>query len=240
MKAASRVAPPPAGRPSTAQVDRPSLAVGEDSELSVGAPAPNARSFRLHIKLLKVVLPIVALALVLVVVVWPQIRPNMDRLQMTSLPTAEPGSDSESAINARYQGEDQQGQPFSIVADTIKDVDSEGSRMQLAQPRAEITLKDGEVWTLAADSGLYDRAQKLLDLGGTVTLASESGYRFRTTQAHIDLNTNIASGSAPVQGNGPFGKLAAQGFRITDQGQTVFFNGQAKMVVTSNSVSQGR
>ena len=59
----------------------------------------------------------------------------------------------------------------------------------------------------------------------------DGGYQFRTTEAIIDLDAGTASGSKPVEAQGPFGQLSAEGFKVIDEGRTVLFEGQAKMRV---------
>ena len=122
---------------------------------------------------------------------------------------------------------DRKGQPFSINAETVSFLDQEGNRMQLETPQADITLADGAWVALTADSGLYDRDGGSLGLTGTVNVFHDAGYEVRTTEATIDLNAGIATGSQPVEVQGPFGELSAAGFRVVNDGDTIFFGGPA-------------
>jgi lipopolysaccharide export system protein LptC len=103
--------------------------------------------------------------------------------------------------------------------------------MQLETPEADITLNGGAWVALTADSGLYDRDGGSLELTGAVNMFHDGGYQFRTTEAIIDLDAGTASGSKPVEAQGPFGQLSAEGFKVIDEGRTVLFEGKAKMRV---------
>jgi lipopolysaccharide export system protein LptC len=109
--------------------------------------------------------------------------------------------------------------------------------MQLEAPKADITLAGGAWVAVTADSGLYDRDAGNLKLTGAVDLFHDAGYQFRTTEATIDLNTGDAEGAKPVQAQGPFGELSAEGFKMIDEGRTVFFEGHAKMRVYPGALS---
>ncbi|MEK9899787.1 MAG: LPS export ABC transporter periplasmic protein LptC, partial [Rhodospirillaceae bacterium] len=70
-----------------------------------------------------------------------------------------------------------------------------------------------------------------LHLTGDVNLFHDQGYEFTTTAAQVDLVTSTASGDEPVDGQGPFGVLNAEGFRVFDSGDRVLFLGPARLTV---------
>jgi lipopolysaccharide export system protein LptC len=200
-----------------------------DSEYA--APRIHSRAYTRFVIILKYLLPTAAIAMVVLVVFWSHVRPSIDRFHLGSAVLREFGDDEHAMIRARYVGVDRKGQPFSITAETVSYVDPEGNIMQLETPEADITLTGGAWVALTADNGLYDREGGSLGLTGAVTLFHDDGYQFRTTEAFIDLKAGTASGSKPVEAQGPFGQLSAEGFKVIDEGRTVLFEGQAKMRV---------
>jgi lipopolysaccharide export system protein LptC len=91
-------------------------------------------------------------------------------------------------------------------------------------------LKDGTWLVLTAASGVYERTAKTLDLTGAVTLFHDTGYEIRTQSARVDLEQGTAEGQEPVHGQGPFGDLQSEGFRMIGKGETIFLTGKSKVV----------
>ena len=98
-------------------------------------------------------------------------------------------------------------------------------------PKADITLEDGTWLVLTANDGEYSREEKALNLAGQVNLYHDSGYEFRTERAAIDLTTGTALSNDPVSGQGPFGRLAAAGFRMMNKGKVIHFLGKSKLTL---------
>jgi lipopolysaccharide export system protein LptC len=199
-----------------------------------------SRFYPRFVTVLKFVLPAAAITLVALVALWSHLWPSVDRLRVGSAMLRDLGDDEHAMIHARYVGVDRKGQPFSITAETVSYVDPDGNMMQLEAPEADITLTGGSWVAATADSGLYDRDGGSLKLTGAVDMFHDAGYQFRTSEAVIDLNTGEAEGSKPVQVQGPFGQLSAKGFKVIDEGRTVFFEGHAKMHIYPGALSSPR
>ena len=91
--------------------------------------------------------------------------------------------------------------------------------------QGRLTTTGGNWLELSADTGLYQPQPQLLDLFGNVALFQDKGNEFHSSSAHIDMDAGTAEGDDPVTGQGPFGNVAAQGFRILDRGDTIIFTG---------------
>jgi lipopolysaccharide export system protein LptC len=157
----------------------------------------------------------------------------------------------------QYNGVDSRNRPFSITAQSASqpqalapapapaaDPDLEGTEkapapapaetakedeavVNLKQLVADMTLTDGAWVAVTADDGVYHRDQGRVDLSGNVTLFHDTGLQFQTDAATVDLKNDTASGDQPIEGQNPDGELAAQGFEVRDDGQTVIFTGRA-------------
>jgi lipopolysaccharide export system protein LptC len=176
-------------------------------------------------------LPMVAVLLIVIVVVWPQLKPTDSRIRIgfgsvNAREAMDPGM-----INPRYFGIDEGNLPYSITADLAKNVTKNSGEVELEMPKADLTLKDGSWLVLTAQNGVYDREAKAMLLNGEVNLFHDSGYEIRTEKAVIDLDVGEASGTLPVVGHGPFGELRSEGFQLKDKGATVFFSGKAKLTI---------
>jgi lipopolysaccharide export system protein LptC len=181
--------------------------------------------------LMKVVLPTLAVLLIVLVTVWPNLRPEdlRFRIGFSSIETND--ANEPSIINPRYFGTDRQNQAFSVTADIARNIGDDALPIELEMPKADIALEDGTWLVLTSETGAYTRADQALDLAGAVNLYHDSGFEFRTETATIDLAAGVADGVDPVQGQGPFGRVEAEGFRLIDKGRIVHFKGDSKLVI---------
>jgi len=191
-------------------------------------------SYSGFVQVAKVMLPVAAVVLIGLVVLWPHLRTEDLRFRIGFAALKSNIDGDPNLLNPRYVGTDDDNQPYAVTADIAKKLDGEGQavRIGLELPKADITLKDGTWLVLTAENGVYAREQKTLDLAGSVNLFHDSGYEFRTEKALVDLSKGVAEGSVPVRGQGPFGTLdAAEGFRLLNKGRTIVFLGKSKMVL---------
>lgn len=187
------------------------------------------------VTLMKIALPLIAGALVLMVVAWPQFAAKPDRFTVGLSDLAIETAGGQRVVNARFTGVDGENRPFSVTADSVIQERTSSDRVDLKAPKADVTLQ-GDSWAaLTAPQGTYWRERQVLELSGDVNLFHDRGYEFTTTEAHIDFGASQAAGDAPVHGQGPFGTIEADGFRILEGGQRIIFAGKAKLVIFPES-----
>ena len=188
---------------------------------------------------MKVLLPGVALVLIVLVVAWPymKLQDTRFRIGFTALKAGD-GEDP-SMLNPRFLGADKERQTFSVTADIAKNLLNNKKSVELEMPKADIALDDGTWLVLTAEAGIFTRIEETLKLRGSVNMFHDSGYEFRTERADIDLNSGTATGDVPVVGQGPFGVLSAEGFRLVDKGKTIYFTGKSKLVMYPGAGNPG-
>jgi len=180
---------------------------------------------------MKVVLPAVALGIILLVVAWPQFRAQKEGFHLGIANLSRNDVENLRMVHPRYQGLDKRGEPFTVTALTAIKRKPTSDVVELDTPQADITLNRGNWVTLKADFGAYREQDQQLDLIGKVSLYQDEGYEFHTLSARIDMANNTATGDDPVQGQGPFGDVTSQGFRILDKGARVIFTGKAHLTL---------
>tara|TARA_R110002110_G_scaffold415612_7_gene652293 strand:- start:102890 stop:103594 length:705 start_codon:yes stop_codon:yes gene_type:complete len=182
---------------------------------------------------MKYVLPVVAFALLVLVAVWPRLSPDEDRFRIDLEAVGPTGGAKPQVLNPRLQGIDAAARPFQVTADFgARGQAADGSEIyDLTNPTADIVLADGSWVALTANDGRFEADTNMLHLAGDVNLFHDDGYEFKTTTAQVDLVTSAASGDDPVKGQGPFGILDAEGFRVFDSGARVLFLGPARLTI---------
>ncbi len=194
----------------------------------IGRPA---RTYSRFVTMMKVLLPVIALVLITLVVVWPYLKIDDTRFNIGFKAMKVGSVEDPAMINPRFQGADKDRQTFSITADIAKNLLKGGKSVELEMPKADISLEDGSWLVLTAKSGIYIRKNETLTLNDQVNLFHDSGYEFRTESAVIDLTKGTASGNVLVFGQGPFGNLEAEGFHLVDKGKTIYFIGKSKLTI---------
>lgn len=224
------------GRPADGRLEAPHLASPAPvrhlppSRLRA-APRPGQLARRrIMVGLGKRLLPTLALALLAVVMFWPEIEGSDDRSRVSFRRIAQPHAESLRVVSPRYQDVDELNRPYTVTAQVGQQPGAE-QILDLDEPRADMVLTDGGWIFLRADTGRYDRPQHHLDLAGSVTIYHDNGIMLRTPQAAVEIEAGSASGDAPVAAQGPFGTLESEGFRLRDRGAVVVFTGRAHAVL---------
>jgi len=197
--------------------------------------APVSKWYSRFVQMMKVLLPVVAALLIILILVWPYLRSEDLRFRLSFAALTANQNEDPSMVNPRFLGIDKENKAYSITADLARNLAAGSSSVELEMPKADITLDDGTWLVLTAKSGIFRQAKKTLDLTGAVNLFHDSGYEFKTSKAVIDLQKGVASGSEAVRGHGPFGEMQGEGFRLFDKGKTIIFTGKSKLVIYSES-----
>jgi lipopolysaccharide export system protein LptC len=194
-------------------------------------PLPSAAAIarrRWMVALTKFLLPMVALAILATVALWPEIDRNLNEVRV-SFRRSSAVPESGRLTDARYHGVDDHGRPYTVTAVVARQVTPE--RIDLTKPAGDVSLESGS-WLMArAQHGVYLQRTEQLDLSGDVTLYRDDGTTLITDSAAVDLKAGAAAGAAMTHAEGPFGTLDAQGFAATDNGTIIHFTGPGRLVL---------
>ena len=206
------------------------------------APTPSRRPRRgdrysRRVAVLKSLLPVIGVALLALVAIWPRVVPFLDSVRFGF-----PVIDLREAhdlrmLNPRYAGVDRFNRPYVVTSAIGRQAPSREDLMSLERPRAEMTMHNGALVVVTATMAMYQSQAQLLDLFGDVNLVHENGTRFVTNTAHVDVAADTAVGNDPVTGHGPSGDIAAQGFRVVNQGNTIVFIGRSDLFLKGTKPS---
>jgi lipopolysaccharide export system protein LptC len=214
-------------------IPQDSLAAGE-----IAAPLrPRAgvnRSYSRFVGLAKRILPGMAVILLGLVAIWPRLQAEIERVHFP-LPRLDPREAQDlRMVNARYTGIDRQNRPFTVTAEVARQNPNVDDLVALEGPKGDLTSSSGAWFELNAYTGLYQPNAQQLDLFGNVQMFQDKGNEFHTDSAHIDMNNGSADGDDAVEGQGPFGYVTGQGFRIRDHGDVIIFTGHAHLTLLAH------
>jgi len=184
---------------------------------------------RLMILLAKLALPVLALALLTTMAMWPELKRSAAEVRL-DLHQMIPDVAGDTVIDARFHGIDERGRPYTVTASEATQVNPD--RINLTIPKGDVTLQNGTWLMLQSKNGVYRKQEDELDLSHAVTLYRDDGTTMLTESAAVDMKNGAAAGAQPVHAEGPFGVLDAKGgFTFTDKGEEVQFAGPAHLVL---------
>ena len=204
------------------------------------APAENVPHFggrhSRRVDRLRFVLPAIALSLLAVVMAWPWITGGYHGLIVPVFKSAlDHQNDVMRMAKPRYVGKTKRSEPYEVTASSAFLDPSDPDRIHLDHLQAVLERNGehsaGRAVHLRADEGVYLRKQDMLELDGDLELTFGDGYRFTTESAHVDFGLGRVAGAEPVNGEGPVGALAADGFDIVDGGRLLRFQGRVQVTI---------
>lgn len=137
-------------------------------------------------------------------------------------------------MNPRFLGRDEAGQAFLLVAREAVRIEGANRRIRMADPVLTLQRESVRPTLVTAQEGDFDEVTELLRLRRRVVLDSPSG-RFTTEDALVDPNKRSVVGSAPIQGVGPTGNIAADRYALYEGGERVVFTGNVRARLLNGS-----
>ena len=185
------------------------------------------------VQTLKLVLPTTAIALSAAVIVWPMIIKEESRFAITITEADRKSAKNLQVFNATYAGFMGGNSRFTITSDEAEKLKPDDPTTQLTNPKGDVLAEDGAWYAVTAKSGRLNEDTQTLELFGGVNAFQDTGLEFRTDNVVIDFASKSGYGLDPIQGQGPFGYVEAEGFRIYNMGERVELVGKSKLVIYS-------
>lgn len=184
-----------------------------------------ARRHSMRVRMMRALLLLLALMAV-AALVWEFMRqPSTDFEE----PIA---GESVKMINPRYSGRTEDGLPFFLTAKEAVRPTINQDTVQLVNPILEFYRKSATSKSVViADSGIYNDAEKTLELRSSVDLNTDNGYSCQTTHARVYTKTKDIEGDEPISCTGEFGKVNGNAFSITDNYTTFIFKNGMRAVL---------
>lgn len=137
--------------------------------------------------------------------------------------------------SARYVGEDNKGQKFTVTAQSAVQRSSDVPVVDIQDMFARLALAQGPLM-IAAGQGRYDLDTQKVAIDGPMRVAGPDGYRLETSGVTIDLKQRQVASSRPVTGQMRLGHFEA-GQLHADLGQRkVVLDGGARLKIVQGAV----
>ena len=209
-----------------------------------GSRTPRAAQFRASrlVVLMKLVLPALALAIIALIISWPQLSADHtkfrlgDKIKNVFAAT----TDGLSMDQPRYVGVDDKNRPYEVTAFRASQQSTADDRLDLVNPQADLAVTDSEWLALSAATGLYDKSLNMIDLAGGVTVFHDRGYTVTSDTVRLLLDEGMATSDDPVSAHGQSGIATGEGFRLYDRGERIIFTGKSKVVLYPAQLEGGR
>lgn len=189
------------------------------------------RRYSFMVRGLRLVLPLVALAIVAIVMAWPNMEDTMAPIPKEDVIPQTAGRNE--LINPRFESANQNMQPYVITAARAEQALDNQKLVVLEGPIANVTLDTDSLLDAEALMGSYDQQNEVLILDGDVKLRHSNGYTLESTYLRVDLRDRRATTPRPVSVFGPDATLEAAGLSADTVTGKLIFTGPAKMILTN-------
>lgn len=205
-------------------------ALGTNFQAPLHRPAIHGR-WDVFIKSMQILLPIAALVLGTLTMLWPFLNDNEVSFTLSTDDVAQ-GDSSVHMTNMRYVGTDAVDRLFSVEAASGFQDNPSAPRIKLSDIKAEMLLEEAGPATVSARTGIYRAAESSLSLVGGVHLITGNGYTLDMAGAEIDLKGHIATGQGTVKGVSHLGTLEAGRVKIIVDEEEGVFDGGVHLHIT--------
>jgi lipopolysaccharide export system protein LptC len=181
---------------------------------------------------LSVVLLGIGVAVTLVVASWLGFlhQSGDSKLEIKDVKIANSGEIA--LTGARYQGVTSSGQPFLITADQASEANDGSGRIYMQQPRATITMKNGQIINLQSNYGVFDQPDDVVDMAGDVVVTQpEKNLKLESDALFADLKLGEMRSLVPVTVTDDASRIDAETMTVFDNGDRILFGGTARMVM---------
>jgi lipopolysaccharide export system protein LptC len=194
------------------------------------ARARTSAAWDSFIRLMRITLPIGALVLGSITILWPYIDDKEVSFTLSTDDVAK-GDSSIKMTNMHYVGTDAVDRLFHVEAASGLQDSPNAPRITLSDIKAEMALDDTGLATVTARTGIYRVDDATLSLVGGVHMITGNGYALDMAGAEVNLRNHIAVGQGSITGRSKLGTLGASQVTIYADEEEGIFEGGVKLRV---------
>ncbi len=211
---------------------RTSSPLGGGSASFVNQPPTDEKSsYSRFVTGMKFLLPTLAVILVVTVFVSTGTFNSREELAITFKEVGALNDDLR-MVSPHITGVDRKGRPYVVTADTATQAADQPNLIFMENIEADLMLDTGGDWlSISSRFGTLQSDEERLVLREKVVAFFATGYEFHAEAATIDLKLGTLESNQPVYGQGPAGRLNANGVDASGQGDTIRFTGGVRVVI---------
>jgi lipopolysaccharide export system protein LptC len=137
--------------------------------------------------------------------------------------------------SAQYRGQDDEGRPFVLSADSAVQASSRDPLVQVSGMRANLQLEDGPA-AIAANRGNYNLETEQVGVDGQILVTGPDNYRMTTRDVTVDLNSKQLRSKGSVEGTMPLGDFSASSLQADLGQRTVVLEGNVRLKIVQGGL----
>lgn len=173
---------------------------------------------------LKKMVPVLTVIALISLIIYPILasRENSFTLAIDRLPERD---EKAKLIKPSYVDIDRNNNPVNISAQSAYREENEHTDYFFTNLLAQMSLPSGEAIEIEAMRGALNTGTQIMDLGGEITILSETGFLLISTEAKFFIADKIATGKNGVKGIAPFGRFSANTFNANVEEEIITLEG---------------
>lgn len=173
---------------------------------------------------LKKMVPVLTVIALISLIIYPILasRENSFTLAIDRLPERD---EKAKLIKPSYVDIDRNNNPVNISAQSAYREENEHTDYFFTNLLAQMSLPSGEAIKIEAMRGALNTVTQIMDLGGEITILSETGFLLTSTEAKFFIADKIATGKNGVKGIAPFGRFSANTFNANVEEEIITLEG---------------
>jgi len=210
-----------------------------------GAPAPKRSRFTPRKKAvdtqsrrqlpLSLLFLAIGTALAVAVTSWLGFLANGKDVSLEIKEVEDAGTGEVQLSGARYRGLTPGGKPYEITAALANEYPDGSGRVDMNQPTAVFTLRNGSIVNLRSDVGVFNKETDIVIMSGAVVVTQPDRYlRLDTEALEANLKAGEMHSDVPVLVQDIDRRINADSMKVYDNGSRIIFGGTAKMIIKEN------
>ena len=136
---------------------------------------------------------------------------------------------------AQYRGQDNQGRPFVLSAQSAVQETSANPVVQIGNMNAQIQLANGPA-RLNAGTAQYNMRTDHVQIVGPLQFTAADGYQMTTQDVDVDLRAHTMASRGAVEGQMPLGRFSAGRLEGNLPNRTFVLSGRARLHIVQGGL----
>ena len=194
---------------------------------------------RVIMRLMKFVLPAVALIFLALMVAWPRLFREESKFELTTSEISAVKDDLRMS-SPRFTGMGADNRPYRVTADAAVQDLNDHELVRLEALQADLSLKDGSWLSVNAKDGLMHNGLQTLQLDGQIEAYSDFGYAFYTRKRTDRFECRFFIFGSSLSGYRAHTAICARKpCAPAERGQRLHFAGDVKVIIFPRSGGAG-